>query len=98
MNDTTALRERVREAIRRGELPLRPPDRTWGGAGTGAPCAVCRNRVAQSEIELEAELEGDPGAETLRVHQPCFQAWQAEWRELAAEAERHSPDPLAAED
>ena len=35
------LREKARAVIESGKLPSRTPDRTWGGPGVGASCAIC---------------------------------------------------------
>jgi hypothetical protein len=37
MPDEPRLREQAREAIEKGKLPARRPDRAWGGPGVGAP-------------------------------------------------------------
>ena len=56
MPDEPRLREQATEAIRNGKLPARSPDRTWGGPGVGAPCAVCDKPVTASEMEFEIEF------------------------------------------
>ena len=42
-------------------LPNRRPDRTWGGPGVGAACAVCALPVNPDQMEFEIEFarEGD---------------------------------------
>ena len=81
----STLRHRVREAIRAGKLPNRRPERTWGGRGDGAPCAICDELVQQDEVEFELDFgrsEDDPGLGNdgmgLLVHLRCFQAWELE--------------------
>lgn len=56
MPDEPRLREQAIEAIRKGKLPARSPDRTWGGPGVGAPCAVCGKPVTASEMEFEIQF------------------------------------------
>ena len=66
-------------AILSGKLPARRPDSTWGGPGTGAPCAVWELPVAKTELEREFEMQGTSGVEntslTLHVHIRCFAVW-----------------------
>jgi hypothetical protein len=62
-------------------LPKRRPDRTWGGPGTGAPCAVCGHSVTRGELEYEIEFArdgDDPGLDKFHVHISCFRAWESE--------------------
>jgi hypothetical protein len=74
MTDDGIVRQGVREAIGQRRLPARPPDRTWGGMGTGGPCAIRGASVKADEAELELEFSGNPHAtaETYRVHARCF--------------------------
>jgi hypothetical protein len=79
MLDQSVLHEKAAAAILSGKLPARRPDSTWGGPGTGAPCAVCDLPVAKSELEHEFEMQGTGGVEkpslTLHVHIRCFAVW-----------------------
>jgi hypothetical protein len=73
--------EQAREAVRRGKLPSRDPDSTWGGPGVGAACAVCELPVAKDQLEIEIEFardgsQADP--DRYHVHTRCFTAWQFE--------------------
>ena len=75
------LREKAITAIRNGKLPARRPDRTWGGPGVGAPCAVCELPVTKDELEFEIQFahDGDnPGLDRFHVHIRCFAAWELE--------------------
>ncbi len=47
MPDEPHLRELARAVVKSGKLPARRPDRTWGGAGVGAPCSVCEKPVTK---------------------------------------------------
>ena len=81
MPDQARLREHARAAIRRGKLPARAPDRTWGGRGVGAPCSVCELLVSTDQAEIEIEFAHDgsaPGLEKHHVHPRCFAAWDLE--------------------
>jgi hypothetical protein len=49
------LREKIREAIQEGRLPEQRPTHTWGGRGSGAPCAVCGQPISPDEFEFELE-------------------------------------------
>jgi hypothetical protein len=83
MPDEKMLREKARAVVRDGKLPSRQPDRTWGGPGVGAPCAVCELPVAKDEMEFEIEFarDGDNvGLDKFHVHIRCFAAWEFERR------------------
>jgi hypothetical protein len=87
MPDESVLREKARTAIRNGKLPARRPDRTWGGPGVGAPCAICGDPVRKDEMEFELQFAHDgvtPGLDKFHVHTRCFAAWEFE-RQSAAE-------------
>jgi len=65
--------------IPRKPLPARLPDRTWGGTGVGAPCAVCDLLITSDELEIEIEFAhggSAPGLERHHVHPRCFAAWE----------------------
>lgn len=81
MPDEKILREQARAAIASGKLPARRPDRTWGGPGVGALCAVCELPVKKDELEFEIQFarDGDnPGLDKFHVHVRCFAAWEFE--------------------
>jgi hypothetical protein len=61
-------------------VPLRNPDRTTGGAGSGAVCAVCDEPVMRhmTELELEFNWQGAQSAEVYRLHHRCFAAFEIE--------------------
>ena len=79
--DESLLREKARAAVQNGKLPARRPDRTWGGPGVGAECAVCNLPVAKNQMEFEIQFarDGDnPGLDKFHVHVRCFAAWEFE--------------------
>ena len=79
MSDEALLRKKAQGAIRDGKLPSRAPDRTWGGPGVGAPCAVCNLPVGRDEMEFEIQFRCDgtaPGLDTFHVHISCVAAWE----------------------
>jgi len=81
MPDEPLLRQKARAAVQNGKLPGRRPDRTYGGAGSGAQCSVCRLPItsAQTEFELEFARSGDrPGRDLFHLHVRCFAAWEFE--------------------
>ena len=90
MPDEAILREQARAAVQHGRLPARSPDRTWGGPGVGANCAVCEQSVTKDEMEFEIEFSRGadfPGLDTFHVHIRCFAAWEFE-RKWAQETAR----------
>jgi hypothetical protein len=83
MPDEPILRAKARAAVQSGKMPARGPDRTWGGPGVGAACAVCELPVKKDEMELEIEFahdSGNPdaGLDKYHVHIRCFAAWEFE--------------------
>ena len=81
MPDEPRLREQARHAIQNGKLPRRAADRTWGGPGVGAACAVCERPMTKAEMEIEIEV-GHDGADSAlakyHLHPRCFAAWEFE--------------------
>jgi len=87
MADEAALRERARIALNEGRLPARQPDRTYGGHGTGAGCALCGLKTAKEEAELEIEFDRGGtirGMDRYYLHPHCFAAWEFERTKIAA--------------
>ncbi len=81
MPDESILRGKARAVVQSGKLPARAPDRTWGGLGVGAACAVCGLPVKSDELEFEIQFEHDganPGLDKFHVHIRCFAAWEFE--------------------
>ena len=79
--DEKTLREKAFKTIQDGKLPNRQPDRTWGGPGVGAQCAVCERPVTADELEFEIQFARDgnnPGLDKFHVHIRCFAAWEFE--------------------
>jgi hypothetical protein len=81
--DEETLREKARTVIQNGKLPSRTPDRTWGGPGVGAPCAICGLPVRSTEMEFEIQFARDGGTaeaglDKYHVHIRCFAAWEFE--------------------
>ena len=87
MPDERVLREKARAAVEGGKLPRRRPDRTWGGPGVGAACAVCDEPVTSSQSEFEIQFARDgnnPGLDRFHFHIRCFAAWEFERRQDGA--------------
>ena len=81
MPDEVRLREQAKEVVKKGKLPARAPDRTWGGPGVGAVSAVCERPVTKDQLEFEIQFarDGDnPGLDKFHVHIRCFAAWEFE--------------------
>ena len=81
MPDEAVLRQQARAAIQSGKVPSQRPDRTWGGPGVGARCAICERPVGRDELEFEVQFahDGDsPGLDKFHLHLRCFAAWEFE--------------------
>jgi hypothetical protein len=79
--DEQAVRAKAREVLQAGKLPNRRPDRTWGGPGVGAACAVCDVPVTHAQMEFEIEFvreDDDTDLDKFHVHIRCFAAWEFE--------------------
>jgi hypothetical protein len=83
------LREKVREALRTGKLPDHPPERTWGGRGSGGSyCSICGDAIKADQVEFELEFShgvNGNGSGSLHVHLRCFSAWDSEREAMAAQ-------------
>jgi hypothetical protein len=78
------LNDLAREAIRAGRVPMREPDRMWGGDGGGAPCAVCTAPVEGVASGFELEFKQNGGvAKSHHFHVPCYAAWVAEFLRMS---------------
>jgi hypothetical protein len=81
--DEPLVREKARAALQTGKIPNRKPDRTWGGPGVDAACAICDRPVKRDELEFEVQFAYDganPGLDKFHVHTRCFAAWELERR------------------
>ena len=81
LDDELVLREMARTAIRRGRLPSRRPDRTFGGPGTRVVCSVCRELVTPDQTEMEIEFirrDVQPVSDRHFLHVRCLAAWEFE--------------------
>jgi hypothetical protein len=79
--DEEDLRELAHAAVRQGKLPARRPDRTLGGPGGGAHCAVCGEAVKSHQMEIELQFARDintpdAGLDRYHVHIRCFAVWE----------------------
>jgi hypothetical protein len=85
MPNEAALRRLARLVLENGQLPRHDPDRTWGGPGVGAPCAVCGYPITREEIEYEVQFAHDgatPGLARHHLHLRCFAVWELERTKL----------------
>lgn len=76
-----ALCALARQAIRNGRLPRRNPDRSWGGNGVGAPCAICKRPITPDHVKYNIQFDHDGrglGLDRFQLHLRCFAAWEME--------------------
>jgi hypothetical protein len=76
-----ALRALAGQAIRSGRLPRRSPDRSWGGNGVGAPCAICGRPITPDHVKYNIQFDHHgrfPGSDRFQLHLRCFAAWELE--------------------
>jgi len=78
--DDSELRQSIREKIRDGTLPAKPPRKLWDGRGTGRKCAGCGQPIRKHEVEIEVE---DREARLLFFfHRGCQAVWDEEVKTL----------------
>ena len=81
MPDEASLREKAREALGSGRLPMTKPSRLFGGPGAERPCALCGEIVPRRETEFEIEFTRrgvGSGFDRYHLHPRCFAAWEFE--------------------
>jgi hypothetical protein len=89
--DQGVLREKARLAIQSGKLPDRLPESTFGGPGTGAPCAVCDRPVRPDELEIELKYsERAKDSPNYHFHVRCHRSWEIECL-IFSRAKWHTP-------
>jgi hypothetical protein len=78
--DENALREVVRQRVTDGRVPCKRQDYTWAGKGTGLDCSVCDLPITSLQVEYELQFGAEAGAGVVvvRMHRPCFAAWESE--------------------
>jgi len=76
------LRENILSALQAGKIPNRTPDRTWGGSGVGATCAICELPLTRADmgVEIQFDHDGDTGLDKYHFHIRCYAAWEFERR------------------
>lgn len=73
------LKKTALERICSKLLPAEVPKSIWAGKGTGEPCSLCDQPVAQTEMEYEVNVPSGEGAgRILRFHLRCHALWQLE--------------------
>jgi hypothetical protein len=78
MTDDT-LRARIRRKFSAGDLPTKPPLKTWGGYSTGETCSVCDVKItAVSEIEVDS-ADGRGRFYHVRCYQLLMEQRQSLW-------------------
>ena len=88
MADEAVLAQKARDAICNGALPARTANRTFGGPGNGAICAVCGEPVTSNQMELEIEFNrhgATPGLDRYHLHTKCLAAWELERKKGGAD-------------
>ena len=71
-----ALRSRVRQDLKNGDLPVMLPQPIAAGYGSGRACDVCDQPITTTQIECE--VDDDRDGRRLRFHLGCNLIWQLE--------------------
>jgi hypothetical protein len=84
------LRAKARKRFGEGKLPRAKAVRTWGGLGSGLPCALCEQPIGTTEPEFELQFDtaATPG---IRFHRQCHSIWESARHEPAGEHEHWTP-------
>jgi hypothetical protein len=61
------------ERVANGSLPLMTRFRTFGGSGSGQPCALCGTTMGPDGMEIDVESDDETLA--LAFHVKCQAAW-----------------------
>lgn len=91
--DEQELRLLARNAVRRQLLPRRAPNHTWGGPGSGAPCAICADTLTPDDRMFELEFTGEgagQATENYPVHLRCFATWEFEREQVETDPDLRS--------
>jgi hypothetical protein len=87
MSNDDNLRDKARALILVAKILKRPPDRMWGGTGTGAWCILCSERVKRGEVGLEIEYEvAGKSTTNYHIHVACYSALESERYEVTKQA------------
>jgi hypothetical protein len=70
------LRRRAEERVRAGTLPLRAPDRSWAGRGSGQVCGVCGLPIEAPGPEYDLEFASASAPVFVRFHRVCLAVWE----------------------
>jgi hypothetical protein len=72
---TPLLVSRAKQLLRTGRLAR--PDRfaSFGGPSAGVTCALCEERIAPGDLEIEVEWLADAGRSSMAMHPRCQGAW-----------------------
>jgi hypothetical protein len=71
-----ALRQRVRELLATGQLPVMAPVQVAAGYGHGRLCVACDRPVTNNEVEYEFDESATD--RRLCFHSSCYSVWQSE--------------------
>jgi hypothetical protein len=67
------LRSRVRERLRRRQLPPPPAERCWAGLADGThACAACDEPIHDRDMQFEMQV---PGERVIFFHIACHDVW-----------------------
>ena len=80
------VRERVRELLAAGRLPIDDPVKLWAGPSMGKPCTVCGETIRAA---TEYELDFAPSL-TLLLHPRCYAIWNEERRRDSSASAEHA--------
>ena len=93
------LRERVRQAMDRKQIPACEPDRFLRAVGTGRGCCVCEQPVTTEKTALNLQFTPDDalGRSAYQLHVRCCAAWlrilQDDAAALILSRSRSAPSP-----
>jgi hypothetical protein len=68
------VRQRVRELLRRVEIPRGTPVSLWAGSASKLQCCCCAE-IIKTGVEFELAFVD---AQSLRFHLRCYEIWEEE--------------------
>jgi hypothetical protein len=75
-NPRGALRQRIRESLAAGLLPLSRLG-SMVRRGSGRACFICQEVIVPSDLEREVQI-GPNGDRPVMVHEACYVLWRVE--------------------
>lgn len=75
--DLGAIRQKIRDKLENGRLPLERAARVFGRSPVGEACDGCDMTIETGQLAMDG-LARTPGRRAMRLHLRCFEIWTQE--------------------